>query len=311
MTDNGLLFEGTEKRLEFSFSTSTTCSKGMRNISYQTWSCLLVKAKCSILHSITNEMVDAYLLSESSLFVYPFSVILKTCGTTIPLTIVSDIIDLANSLNLPINYLKYSHCPYKFTQLQPPLYQSFQSEIKQLASIISPQTKTLILGSEQWFIYYLIWQADQFKPLLEISLVDLNPSSMKYFCLPSQFTSPLDCATQLGLTHLHGLTSDHLIVDPFQFDPCGFSLNAIINDIYYTIHITPELNCSFVSFESNVDPSVYQLLIHQIITIFQPNHFTILSSSLNDLSLTNYQLLTNINQDLLTLRSYQKSSLSY
>jgi hypothetical protein len=39
-------------------------------------------ARCSILNSITNEHVDAYLLSESSLFVYPRKIIMKTCGTT-------------------------------------------------------------------------------------------------------------------------------------------------------------------------------------------------------------------------------------
>ena len=55
---------------------------GLREVTRNEWSNLLVSAACEILDVRSNEYFDAYLLSESSLFVYPVKIILKTCGTT-------------------------------------------------------------------------------------------------------------------------------------------------------------------------------------------------------------------------------------
>lgn len=77
----GFVFEGPEKKLEIYFSKGIY-AEGFRRFDQPTWSELLRAASCSILHVKGNQHFDAYLLSESSLFVYPNRVILKTCGTT-------------------------------------------------------------------------------------------------------------------------------------------------------------------------------------------------------------------------------------
>lgn len=43
---------------------------------------MLDLVNCKVLSVVTSEHVDAYLLSESSMFVFPHKLILKTCGTT-------------------------------------------------------------------------------------------------------------------------------------------------------------------------------------------------------------------------------------
>jgi len=78
-----LLFEGVEKKLEIKYIIPAESPLGgLREIDAQDWSYLLNSFGCQILNSIKNDHFDAYLLSESSLFVYRDKVVLKTCGTT-------------------------------------------------------------------------------------------------------------------------------------------------------------------------------------------------------------------------------------
>ena len=58
------------------------------------------------------------------------------------------------------------------------------------------------------------------------------------------------------------------------FKPYGYSLNAIKDDKYLTVHITPQANSSYISFESNIDLIVFAPLF---IDILQPLSFDILS----------------------------------
>ena len=39
---------------------------------------------------------------------------------------------------------------------------------------------------------------------------------------------------------------------------------------FYTIHITPEAHCSYVSFETNIASSDYVALVEHVLSIFKP-----------------------------------------
>uniref|UniRef100_J3M3V4 Uncharacterized protein n=1 Tax=Oryza brachyantha TaxID=4533 RepID=J3M3V4_ORYBR len=78
-------FEGFEKRLELVFTLPVGgggVQHGLRLMPVEALREVLDEAQCTVVSAAGNAAFDAYVLSESSLFVYPGRVVLKTCGTT-------------------------------------------------------------------------------------------------------------------------------------------------------------------------------------------------------------------------------------
>ncbi|QRV79317.1 adenosylmethionine decarboxylase [Ceratobasidium sp. AG-Ba] len=95
-------FEGPEKLLEIWFAESAEAVeverdglKGLRVVPRAVWEEMLDIVKCKVLSVIEGREMDAYLLSESSFFVSPHKLILKTCGTTLNLYGLPRILDIA------------------------------------------------------------------------------------------------------------------------------------------------------------------------------------------------------------------------
>jgi S-adenosylmethionine decarboxylase len=63
------------------------------------------------------------------------------------------------------------------------------------------------------------------------------------------------------------------LIDPCAFEPCGYSMNAILFRSYSTIHITPESGSSYCSFETNQKVGSYKSLISNVIRTFRPKRF--------------------------------------
>ena len=75
-------------------------------------------------------------------------------------------------------------------------------------------------------------------------------------------------------------------VDAYLFTPCGFSANGVIpashgpeTTHYFTVHVTPEPNCSYASFETNVPSKQTGRetadVIEQVVDIFKPGRFSV------------------------------------
>jgi len=113
------VFEGSEKRIEVDFSFSAKApAKGLRALSREQLDELMALAHCEIVSSRTNDHFDAYVLSESSLFVYPNKYVLKTCGTTRLLRSIPRLLELASGLGMQVARAKYSRATFLFPEHQ-------------------------------------------------------------------------------------------------------------------------------------------------------------------------------------------------
>lgn len=143
--DSTNAFEGPEKLLELWFSPNADSlpfkwpKNGLRCIPLNEIESLLNIVNCEILSKISSDNMDAYLLSESSLFIYPNKFILKTCGTTLTLLCLTKLKELI------INYCNdsgetfdniyrvfYSRRSYLFPERQKSIHKSWELELKYL-----------------------------------------------------------------------------------------------------------------------------------------------------------------------------------
>jgi ornithine decarboxylase len=127
------IFEGSEKRVEIDFMASPASPPdGLRALPRDALDELMSLAACTIVSSRTNAHLDAYVLSESSLFVYPTKWVLKTCGTTKLLNAVPRLLEMAaERLSMAPRRCKYSRASFLFPDQQPtPYREGFDQEAR-------------------------------------------------------------------------------------------------------------------------------------------------------------------------------------
>ncbi|KAH9307987.1 hypothetical protein KI387_035898, partial [Taxus chinensis] len=132
-TMSAIGFEGFEKRLEIEFFPTSFCpdleGRGLRALTRPQLDEILKLDECTIVSELSNEYLDSYVMSESSMFIYPFKIVLKTCGTTKLLLSIPEILNLATGLSLSIKNVKYTRGTFIFTGCQSFPHRSFSEEI--------------------------------------------------------------------------------------------------------------------------------------------------------------------------------------
>ncbi|KAK2467781.1 hypothetical protein APHAL10511_000076 [Amanita phalloides] len=286
-------FEGPEKLLELWFAPSPSAlhGQGLRRVDRMLWEEMLDIVKCKILSVVHGSEMDAYLLSESSLFISPHRLILKTCGTTLNLLGLPRILEIAAThANLPNVYrCFYSRKSFMFPDRQHGPHRDWKQEVEFLDNFF-PDGAAYTVGKvngDHWLLY-LTRPPDPIPKLsisvlhqnnpditIEILMSDLSPAAREAFIFPSHdnTSSPSTCAQlmsdRIGISNIFPPHSTTL--DAYAFTPCGYSANALIRwgdlpsaaslpdsfekrsgEGYYTIHVTPEPGWSYASFECNV-----------------------------------------------------------
>lgn len=106
-------YEGTEKTLEVSFSLNR--GLGLHALSNQDWAIILNEARCRILSESRSEHLVAFVLSESSLFIYKWQLHLKTCGSSTLLKCLPKLIEIATKkANMELYDVRFSRKNYLF-----------------------------------------------------------------------------------------------------------------------------------------------------------------------------------------------------
>ncbi|KAL4684264.1 hypothetical protein H8959_021958 [Pygathrix nigripes] len=83
---------------------------------------------------------------------------------------------------------------------------------------------------------------------LEILMSELDPAVMHQFYMKDGVTAK-DVTCKSGI---HDLIPGS-VINATMFNPYGYSMNGMKSDgTYWTIHITPEPESSYVSFETNL-----------------------------------------------------------
>jgi len=137
------------------------------------------------------------------------------------------------------------------------------------------------LNGDCWFLWTLnhsgnssLIGVDRPDQTLEILMTDLDPEVMSYFYQKHPVTGEERTAEKI--TEISGIAS--LVpgskINSWVFEPCGYSMNGILEkDQYWTIHITPEENFSYVSFETNVPQHEYETMLKKVLAVFKPKKF--------------------------------------
>ncbi|XP_032232469.2 S-adenosylmethionine decarboxylase proenzyme isoform X2 [Nematostella vectensis] len=303
-------FEGPEKLLEIWWRPTLATESILRNrgkcnnmakkgdlreIPRQKWEKILQLVNCQIISEKRNEDMISYLLSESSMFISKERIILKTCGTTTLLYSIKPLLNLAaEECGLTIvQDLFYSRMNYLKPDMQKDLHRSFEKEVQWLDKLFANGAAYSLgrVNGDSWYFYTLRQQGvEQPDQTLEILMQDLDPNVMKAF-YTGQYANVSEVTKATGIADF----IPGAIIDDFLFDPCGYSMNGLfgvssfennnitmpdwypdmsdVGDNYFTIHITPQKECSYVSFETNIRVKCYKELVNKVLKAFKPGRF--------------------------------------
>lgn len=148
-----------------------TAPAGLKVVSADVWKDMLELVNCKVLSIVESEHVDAYLLSESSMFVFPHKIILKTCGTTTLLSGLPRMLEIAALVagfpHCVGNLIKgtataampyrvfYSRKNFLFPDRQRGPHRSWRDEVKSLDRLFLGGSAYMIgkMNGEHWYLY--------------------------------------------------------------------------------------------------------------------------------------------------------------
>ncbi|KAM7257495.1 hypothetical protein ACFE04_013236 [Oxalis oulophora] len=292
-------FEGFEKRLELHFSgddPSKTNIMGLRLLNFESLQEVLNLVQCTIVSAVGNQFFDAYVLSESSMFIYPTKVVIKTCGTTQLLKSIRPLTIYANDLGFTLRECKYTRGSFIFPKSQPFPHSSFKEEVifieENLPTTLCYRKASVLpskLSSHSWHVFTAgdpTVVGDEGAYTVEICMTDLDKTQARKFYLHGGGHGGDTAGKEMTAVTGIGNINPNAIICDFGFDPCGYSMNGIDGDRYSTIHVTPEDGYSYASYECvgsiYDDQNDIVKMLKKVVQVFRPGTMTVSTAARSD-----------------------------
>jgi S-adenosylmethionine decarboxylase len=261
-----VFFEGAEKKIEL--IVSKECSS-LLDFELNFWEELVSLSQASILSKIENDYVKAFLLSESSLFVWKDRILMLTCGETKLVDSASFLISKLKECNIDCFIFQRKNEYRSYLQKT-----NFEEDAALLRQNLEGQSLRFgpIHGHHNLLFHtkkiYNIHDDDSTSELL---MYDIGKKV-------SEFLTREDlCANDIREFLAVDKLLPDFIIDDFVFEPYGYSLNAIKDERYYTIHVTPQETSAYVSFETNINIEKQAKALDHFLEILSPSSFDLMT----------------------------------
>jgi S-adenosylmethionine decarboxylase len=261
-----VIFEGPEKKLEI---VTNAPFPSLRTLGAEFWQQIVGRARANIISTACTDACDAYLLSESSLFVCDRRVVMITCGRT---TLIESALALVDSIPADhIASLIYERKNENFPELQHTTFSDDTARLREK----SPGTAVLFGDpkADHIALFHLDrdFDPDPNDATLEVLMYGIQPGISGLF---SKGASAAELRRQIGFDDM----LPGFVVDDHLFDPVGYSFNAVKGEYYTTLHATPQKKGSYTSFETNhnLDRSGIQVTLARLLDFFAPERADVL-----------------------------------
>ena len=211
----------------------------------------------------------AFLLSESSLFVFPHRILMLTCGRTNMHEALAKILShIAPAARVTPGWVQLSHRALLAPAAQPVPHQTPEASLKSMRTIL-PKAYETVLGLPMRLPWYAF--------TAQLARTHGQPSIAVYMHgLPQRvcdaYTDP--AYTKVYLRHdLHcRLPPGFVPLDMHCYKPQGYSANGgtMQKNGYWTVHVTPEPNATYASFEAGAELRRHEALLCACLEHFCP-----------------------------------------
>jgi len=264
-----LFFEGSEKKIEIIFKPS---APNLRSFEQAFWDDVVWAAGAKILSKVSNEHLDAYLLSESSLFVYERYIVMITCGRTRLVQAVKKILSQVKPMHVDAFF--YERKNEVFAKYQP---SDFFEDVRKLNRWFK-NGQAMRFGNEGEHHLFLFASGNEYQPARDDHTVEVLMHGVRSNRIEMFRTENVAMAKSefRAMTQVDSLVRGK--IDDYIFQPVGYSLNAIDGPYYYTLHVTPEKIGNYTSFETDaVAPEQQKELVKKVIQFFEPTSFDVVT----------------------------------
>ena len=262
-------FEASEKKFEIHLNGGQESLRG-RGLSF--WRPVVEMAGANILSKISNDHITAYLLSESCLLVWDQRALMITCGQT---RLVDSLHFLLDKVGVEsIDTLLYQRKNELRAKEQP---SNFLEDVERLQAMIPGKAMRFgeAHGHHNLLFHSARGQAAAGDRTLELLMYDISPESSDFLITRGESLEEVKSFFNMEQIFVG------YQVDAYAFKPCGASFNAIKDGLYYTIHITPEKEYSYVSIETN-DCDGNNEIIFSFLKCLEPDSFDVISFNAKD-----------------------------